>query len=203
MQKDHNQQYVFIRSDDDNERLPFLTPDTDTAERRYAESPPVPGSAPLIFENGWKNEFAVSNIKEEIANILFEGVNFVVRDHVRKRLMALELPGVYLHPAVYIDGQGVWHEDFWFVAITKELDCWDRDKSTVGRKKLEIGGEVLYNVLTYHLDGKVLDAIPLENRLLFQMGGTVDGMMTCHQSIAGIFRGNGNSGAVLQPIADY
>lgn len=199
----YDNEYFFVRSDDDNERLPFLTPDTNTSERRYAECPPQPGTAPLIFSNGWKDEFAARRVKEDVADILFEGVNFIVRDHIRERLLALDLPHVHLHPAVYIDDRGDWHEDFWFVGITNDFDCWDRHNSTYNKKQMVIGQDTLYSMYTYSLNAALLDRTPLRERLLFQMGGTVDGLVTCHQSIASIFRGDGKSGAVTQGILDY
>jgi hypothetical protein len=199
----YDDEYFFIRSDDDNERLPALTPDTNTNERRYAQQRPAPGSAPLIFTNGWKEEFAARRVKDEVADILFEGVNFIVRDHIRERLLALEIPHLYMHPAVYIDDLGNWHEDFWFVGITKEFDCWDRATSAYAKKQMTIGSETLYSMYTYSLNSDLLDQTPLPERLLFQMGGTLDGRITCHVSLAALFRGNGKNGARLQAIRDY
>lgn len=195
-----NDHYFFIRPDESNERLPFLTPDVNTCERRYTEHPVSPGSAPLIFSNGWKAEFAARGIKEDVADVLFEGLGFIVRDHIRDRLLSLDLCEVHLHPAVYIDDSGNWHEDYWFVAIMNRFDCWDRDTSTFDDEPLEIGGQKLFSMYTYALDDKVVDAKPLPERLLFLMGGTQDGMITCHKSVASVFRGHG---AVLQPITDY
>ena len=67
----YNDDYFFIRRDEDNERLPFLRPDVNTGERRYAQYPPVPGSAPLIFTNGFKDEFVARGVKDEVADIWF------------------------------------------------------------------------------------------------------------------------------------
>ena len=148
-----------------------------------------------------KDEFFERKIKDIPADILFESANFIVRDHIRERLLPLEIPGLYLHPAVYIDDRNVWHEDYWFVGTTKEFDCWDREKSSFRKKKIVIGDEVLHSMISYSLNSKLIDEIPLQNRLFFKMGGTTDGLVTCHKSIAGIFRGSGKTGAVLKPTA--
>jgi len=199
----YDDDYFFIRSDDENARLPALTPDINTSERRYAQQPAAPGSAPLIFTNSWKDEFAARRVKDEVADILFEGVNFIVRDHIRERLLPMEIPNLHMHPAVYIDDRGNWHEDFWFLAITNDLDCWDRTTSTYAKRQITIGSETLYSMYTYSLNSELLDRTPLAERLLFQMGGTLDGLVTCHKSLAGVFRGNGTNGARLQAITDY
>jgi hypothetical protein len=200
---DYDQDYFFIRGDEDNERRPALKPDMNTSERRYAQFPPPPGSAPLIFTNAFRDEFLADGVKDEACDILFDGIYFIVRDHIRERLLQLDIPEVFLHPAVYIDDRGNWHEDYWFVGVQNELDCWDREKSTFGKKTVVIGDETLYNMFSYSLNTKLLDEKPLQDRLLFKMGGTARGLITCHKSIAGIFRGGGKSGAQLQAITDY
>ena len=68
-----DQDYYFIRCDEDKGNLPFLTPDTNTSERRYVEKPPMAGTAPLIFYNGFKDEFKAGRVKDFAADILFEG----------------------------------------------------------------------------------------------------------------------------------
>lgn len=199
----HDQEYFFIRGDESNKRRPALTPDTNTGERRYSEYPPTPGSAPLIFTNGLKADFLSEGIIDEACDILFDGMDFIVKDHIRVRLLSLNISGVFLHPAVYIDDRGNWHEDYWFVGVTNEFDCWDRAKSTFGKKKIVIGDETLHNMFSYSLNADLLDVTPLNERLIFKMGGVAKSLVTCHVSIASIFRGNGRNGATLQPITEY
>jgi hypothetical protein len=193
----YDDDYFFILKDD-NPRLPSLKPDTNTAERRYDVEPPAMGSAPLIFSNAWKDENLRDGLKDDVADILFEGANFMVRDHIRERLLAADLPGLTIHPAIYIDDAGNWHEDFWFLTFHRELDCWDRDQSN-----FMPGTSSRAMVFDYSLSSTILDAIPLQRRLLFQMGGTLESRVLCHQSLAAIFRQNGGSGAVLTAIKDY
>lgn len=201
--KDFDQDYYFIRWNEGQGNLPILTPDVNTNERRYVANPPLSGSAPLIFTNGFKDEFKQRGVKDFAADILFEGSHFIVRDHIRERLLQLDLPGVHLHPAVYIDDSANWHEDYWFVGVTKELDCWDHDKSTCAPQPIVIGDSVRYSVYEYVLDTKKINDIPLNERLLFQMGGTTSRMITCHKSITAIFSANGKSGATLELVVDH
>jgi hypothetical protein len=200
---DYDDDYFILARDSDNDRIPFLTPDTSTAQRRFYYEPIPPGSAPLIFYNGYKNEFREGGIKEDIADVLFAGSNFVVRDHIRERLLQYPLPGVTIHPAVYIDDENQWHEDFWFVAFESRFDCWDRVRTDYDRDPMEIAGEEFYSINKYALDEEVLDRTPLENRLLFQMGGTDVDLAFCHKSLAPLFRQNGNSGAAVIALRDY
>lgn len=193
----------FVPKDDARGNLPFLVPDADTAQRRYVKCPPSVKSAPLIFSNGWKEEFAARRIKEYVADVLFDATTCIVRGHLRERLVEFELPYVYFHPSVYIDDVGNPHLDFWYVGIQNYLDCWDRKTSIYDDEPLEVGAQTLYSMYSYSPDREILNRTPLQERLLFRMGGTVDGLVTCHSSIGGVFRGNGDSGAVLQSVQDF
>jgi hypothetical protein len=199
----YDQEYFFIRSDESRERLPYLRPDTNTNERRFRSRAPAMGSSPLIFTNALKDDFRKSKVKAEIADILFESSNFLVRDHIREALLRYDIPGMFMHPSVYVDDDDEWHEDYWFVGFTTRFDCWDRAASTYSSPPLEIGDKEFYDMYTYSLNTQLLDATPLHQRLLFQMGATQDAMVVCHKDIAGLFRQNGRSGAMLQGIKDY
>lgn len=201
----HHEDYFFIRSDrTNNPRLPAMFPDTNTAERGFRYVPEPPGSAPLIFTNGWKEEFKQRGVRDDVADILFDASNLVVRDHIRERLLHLEIPNLYIHPAVYIDDRGEWHEDYWYLTFANVFDCWDRATSDYDEDEpIGSGTDALYGVFQYSLNTQLLDETPLQDRLLFKMGGTLQAMIVCHKSLAGIFRSSGSNGAKVQAIADY
>jgi len=200
----YDQEYFFIRKKDDD-RLPSLTPDENTVARRYSFEPQPVGSAPFMFFDGgadYDRKLGIVPVKD-LPDILFDGVDMLVREHIRDALLALDLPGLHIHPAVFVDADKNWHEDYWFLAFPDCLDCWDRGLSHFEDNPVELGGFKLYSIYTYALDATVLDKIPLNQRLLFKMGGTLDPFIVCHQDIAAIFRGNGHSGARLVSIPDY
>ena len=135
-----------------------------------------------------------------MADILFDGANFIVRSPIHDRLLAYDIPNLGIHPSIYIDDRDVWHEDYWYLAFTEDFDCWDRSASNYNLKPMEMGGEKSYKVRSYSLDVKLLDNTPLEARLLFKMGSTVDGKVVCHKSLAPIFSSGVNNGAELKEI---
>lgn len=202
--QNYDDDYYFIQQKDDD-RLPVLTADENTVARNYTFELQSVGAAPFVFFNGAKDyqkKLGVSTLRD-LPDILFAGNNLVVCTHIRDSLVALDLPGVFIHPAVFIDDDGRWHEDYWYLTFPQRFDCWDREKSDYEEQPLELGGFKLHSVYTYALDSAVLDRIPLNERLLFKMGGTQDAFIVCHQDIASIFRGNGESGAKLVSIPDY
>jgi hypothetical protein len=196
----YDQDYYFIVKDTNDERLPELAATDNTENRRYQfERQPV-GSGPLVFTNGWREDNLENKVKETVADILFDGADFMVKSHIRERLLAYNIPNLAIHPAIYIDDRDVWHEDYWYLTFTDEFDCWDRNTSNYNPKPLVVAGEKNFNVRSFSLNVKLLDETPLENRLLFKMGATIDGYVACHKSLAPIFRGGGKNGAMLKEI---
>lgn len=204
MKTDYDQQYCFVKMADDD-RLPSLTADEETVDRHYSFEPQPVGSAPFMFFDGgadYARKLGIVPLRE-LPDILFDGADLLVRNHIRDALIALDLPGLHIHPAVIIDAYKNWHEDYWFLAFPERLDCWHRELSSFEEEPIRLGGFTLHSVYIYALDAVVLDKIPLSQRLLFKMGSTQDGFIVCHQDIAAIFRGNGQSGAKLVSIPDY
>lgn len=182
--------------------LPRLSPDKNTQDPRLMRQ--SDGSAPLVFLNGasdYQKKLGVKVI-ETPPPILFDGSNPVVDDSIRQELLNYDIPNMYLHPAVYIHDDGQWHENYWHMTFTEEFDCWDRTNSTYDPEPMTLDGEA-YEVYTYSLDETIINNTPSENRLLFKMGGTTEGLVICHQKLFALFAGNGDTGAWVQPISEY
>jgi hypothetical protein len=195
-----DKEYFFVLKAQ-NERLPEMTPDDDTAELPYTHKAMPVGSKPFVFYNGsldWQRANRMSPMNPP-PEILFDGSDVLVKDKVREALIRYDIPNLVIQPAIYIDHKDVWHEDYWYLTFTDRLDCWDRKRSTYDSEPLD-DDLPWFEVYTYSLNDEVLEAIPLLERKLFKMGGTTTGFVVVHRSFAGFFKG---SGAVLVPIADY
>lgn len=199
---DYEQQY-FILTERDEDSVPFLTPDKNTADRRFSFERQRVGSPPLIFTNGWRDRNLSKGIKDSVKPILFHGNNVVVSSPIRESLLGIDVPGMYMHPAIYIDDRDQWHEEYWYLTFTELFDCWDRNTSTTSPPYTTADPTKRYEIITYGLDKDVLDKTPLEKRLLFKMGGTGAGYVFCHESIAGLFRRDLPNGAKLTLVEDY
>jgi hypothetical protein len=125
-----DQEYFFIQKKDDD-TLPSLTPDENTVDRHYSFEPQPYGAAPFMSSDGACEYARKLGIVPGtgIPDILFAGTDLVVRKHIRDLLIGLDLPGVYMHPAVFVDAYDRRHDDCWFVAIPERLSCWDRQLS--------------------------------------------------------------------------
>jgi hypothetical protein len=196
----YDNDYYFVAKREKSDHLPSLIPDTNTEDRRFRYEAQHMASAPLIFSNGWKEENLKSRIKDVAADTLFDGSNLMVCSRIREELIKFDIPNLHIHPAIYIDDRNKWHENYWYMTFTEMFDCWDRKNSTFEEEPLEMGGFKLYSVYTYSLNEELLDKTPLEQRLLFKMGNTQDGMIVCHKSIMRMFI---NEGTQLTKVSEY
>lgn len=198
----YDNEYYFILKSPNGDSHPSLTPDINTEDRtfRYEEQPM--GSPPLVFFNGghdYQKKLGIVGIKNP-PTILLEGSNLLVPSSIRESLLQQDIRNLHMHPAIYIHDDKKWYEDYWYMTFTDMFDCWDRDNSSYDDEPLELGGFTMYSVYTYSLNTTVLDDRPLPQRLLFKMGGTLDGYIVCHKSMKRLFI---NEGVQLTPIAEY
>lgn len=198
--KNYNDEYYFVLKDIANVKLPELMPDVDTAGRRFRYQQQPPASPPLRFSNGFRDDFKKARIQDQVADVLFDGSNFMVTRPIRDALLRWDIAHLVMHSAIYIDDVDHWHEDYWYLGFTTPLDCWDREHSDFEDDPMVIGQSVRYAVYSYVLNHDVLEKTPLSERLLFEMGGTTDGRIVCHQSLVHLFNGPASGTRVVRVV---
>ena len=187
-----DKEYFYLESPDD-ERVPSLTPDEDTAAKPYQTEVLPSGEKPLIFYNGVLELCLESGQMpmDPPPDVLFDGDNLVVRERIAKKLEDMNIPNLAIQPAIYKDHKKKWHEDYWFLTFTKTFDCWDREKSRYNPKPRITNGVKEHLVYTFMLNGELLQKTPLRERLLFKMGGSRLSPIFAHKSIVDLFRMRG------------
>lgn len=196
--KNYNDEYYFVLKNTINPALPELMPDGDTSGRGFRYQPPAPGAPPLRFSNGFKEDFKKARIQDQVADILFDGANFMVTRSLRDALLQWDIAHLVMHTAIYIDDAGNWHEGYWYLGFTTPLDCWDREHSDFEDDPVLIGQSVRYAIYRYALNNALLEQVPLSERLLFEMGGTTDGRIVCHESLVPLFNGPASGTRVVR-----
>jgi len=187
----YNKEYFFIQINDEIENLPDLSPDKATEGRNYTYA--------LVFKNGDREDFEEDGLLplKNLPRVLFSGDDILVSTDIRRELIKLNVSDLSMHPAVYIHDDDEWYEEYWFCTFVKDLDCWDRNKSKVRKKSVTFFEGTpdetrLYSVAKYYLDNELFDQTPLEKRLLFKMGGTLEPYITCHESVKYLFETEGS-----------
>lgn len=199
---DYDSEYFFILKPKQSPKIPFLVPDQNTSGRRFRFEAQPMGSAPLVFTNANKDENKTAGIVAETPDVLFSGMSVLVRTPIRDKLLLADIPYLSMHPSIYIDDSDKWHEDYWFLTFTQEFDCWDREKSEFDDEPMKAGNAELFQVYSYRMNADLLAKTPLEERLLFKMGGDVHGYICCHKSLRGTFSAGGKSGAHFESLSD-
>lgn len=202
----YENEYFFICRPKESPQLPALKPDKNTEQRHFRfEALPL-GQAPLKFYNSWKEENRAEGVRTITPDILFDGANLMVHDKIRERLLDIETPKLHIYPSIYVDDDDRWHEDFWYLTFTERFDCWDRRTSNYGQDgpPVRLGGFEYFQVYNYSFNSDLMKNTPLEQRLIFEMGGTLDPYVTVHESIIGkVFGSPGANGADYIRVSDY
>jgi hypothetical protein len=202
----YENEYFFIKRPGSSSRVPFLSPDLKTSNRHFRfEALPL-GQAPLKFFNENRAQNRLEGFASKTFDIMFDGTDLVVRDRVREKLLDYEIPNLHIYPSVYVDDKDQWHEDFWYLTFTERFDCWDRRTSNYDQEDppIRLGGFEYHQVYSCRFDEELMKKTPLDQRLLFKIGGTLDAYIVAHESIIGkVFGAPGDNGADYIRISDY
>lgn len=202
----YEDEYFFIIKPKNSPKLPFLSPDEDTANRRFRfEALPL-GQKPLVFYNENRDINREKGITSLTTDVLFDGFDIVVRDPIREKLIDYDFPNLHIYPSIYIDDKERWHEDYWYLTFTKDFDCWDRKTSEYDQEgpPVRLSGFEYYQIYKYKFEADLMNRTPLEQRLLFKMGSSIDGYIVAHQSILfKVFGQDIKNGAEYVKVSDY
>ena len=198
-------EYFFICKNPDRPDLPFLKADEATVDRSYNVAAAPLGQAPFKFTNAWREKRRKEGLSTIVPPVMFNGSDLVIEDKHRMRLVQHgDIPNLHICPAIYIDDDDKPHENYWFLTFTDSLDCWDRNTSDFNRSGGVLsGGQMYFNVRSYKFNADLMNRTPIEKRLLFKMGGSVDGQIVAHASVVLKFFGQpGVNGAEYIKVSD-
>lgn len=171
--------YIAFHTNDD--RHPRLTP-TKGSEDVIFDGGEFSGP-PLYFINGYRDEDIAANRVEQIGDVLFDGSDLIVSDSIKRYLEKFDTPNLQLYPAVYIDNNDQWHDAYWYLNFTDELECWDKNLSVYTPPDDPTDPYDYAEVEKYSLDSNILSAIPEKNRMLFKMGGASVSYVFVHKDV--------------------
>lgn len=196
-----DREYYILKREDD--RVP-TRPQAfhETAERDFRNSPCAAGSPPLAFFNGSrrKNRQRGISILPEPPRTMFDGASLLARNDVRDGLFARGITGLHTHPAWYVHDDKSLHNDYCYISFGTKFDCWDRQLSDHDDEDDGSGLDPL--VYTFSLDTQLMARTPLNERLLFVMGGCFSPPLVCHESLLPLFLGSSNSGVRATVLPD-
>ncbi len=183
-----------------------IVADRKTENRDYTFTQLNFGETPLFFKNGFEEKDRRTGGKRVLTDVLMDGASMMVVDAIRDELKKYNIDYMQLYPAVYIDDNQIWHENYWYLNFYRNIDCWDRKYSIYEKfddDDFDDDDDDNAIVDKYYLDVSILDAIPEEKRLLFRMGGASNAYIFVHQRIADFLIKNKHTGIRLFKVADF
>ncbi|WPU30777.1 hypothetical protein SIO17_17060 [Pseudoalteromonas piscicida] len=205
MSKNYNEEYYILLTDY-NENTLYTIPLERSATRHFGIKKLNWGDEPIFFENCYKERDALNNFTRPITDVFFDATVPIINSRIRDKLKFLYLKDMQLYPAVFINDEGAYIEDYWYMNFWQELDCWDREKSKIETFTAEEMVDPDYledcEIYKYHLDSEVLDNIPEEERLIFKQAGGVKYIFV-HQTVADIFFEEKATGVNLVKVSDF
>ncbi|WKC41034.1 imm11 family protein [Shewanella algae] len=173
--RQYEEQYYILKRVEFREIFLSLRATENTGARNHTYEKLDYGDGPALFENGYKGE-----IPFHLTNAQMDSIYPIVSEDVASAVKGYHTKGFQLFPAVIIDDDDHWHEDFYFFNFYRDIDCVDFKKSTVRNYS---PAKKNNTVLQYKLDASVLDAIPEENRLMIKLAGVTGGALLFHEKI--------------------
>lgn len=196
-----NDEYYVVERPSDSS-VPLLKADKNSSAKKYWTKEYKFDGQPLIFSNKKKEKNLAQGISEKISSILFTPDEIVINASLYSVLSSFNIEGVEFIPAVYIANTGEWHEDYWYVKIVNDFDCWSRKLSKYNPEARTSSG--WHYVYKYVLDIDVIDRVPLKQRMLFNMGGVSMPVICAHSSVIMSIKLNPNvMDDFFIPLAEY
>lgn len=171
----HEEEYYRVFEVPFRENRLRLKASLETGRRRYSFTKLDFGDGPIFFTHADKGDMPFTG-----SDFLLHGFFPVVSKTLADALMAYNINGFQLFPAVLVDDNELWHKDFFFFNAYEKLDCIDFELSEVLDYSPQ---DKMHEVIRYKLKHQVLDAIPLENRLIVRPDKVAGGGLFIHESI--------------------
>ncbi|MFC3679362.1 imm11 family protein [Bacterioplanoides pacificum] len=195
----YEDQYYLVNKKYDENTL-YLKPTKNTAKRDFHLKKIPHGEEPLFFENAYKENDKKNGISRPLRKAMMWSTDLLVDGKIKEDLEQYDINGLQLYPAVVIDDNGDYHEDYWFFNIYKELDALDINQSEIDDYS---PSNKYHDVEKFKLKADILDQIKEENRLIFIMPNTDLMTIIAHQKIVDIFNKHDVDSVVFHKMSEW
>lgn len=185
----------------DVEEIPILQADDKARAMKYRYHDLSAGGAPLRFANGFRAEFLAQGMIENITDILHDAPFCLINADLHAELQQFPTRGLNLYPAVYIDNQNQYHENYWFTNFYQSQDIidWDGSEFDVVEGETPEDNEYLFDRIRLAEDK--LGAIPEPERMLLHIKTL--GYIIFHQHIVDFVERQGLSGINFFKVHEF
>ena len=195
----YEDQYYLVKKKYDENTL-YLKPFNKKARMgaRFEEIPY--GGEPLFFENAYKEKDKQHGISRPLRKAMMWSTFLIVNDNIKEDLEQYDINSLQLYPAVVVDDNGDYHENYWYLNIYQGLDVLDVNLSEIGNYN---PNDDDHDVKKFKLKTDILDQIKEENRLIFIFPNTETMTMIAHQKIVDIFNKHDVDSVVFHKMSEW
>jgi len=207
----YNEQYYILFND--VKQSSYLKPLRKTTDRDYEYKKLHIAGGPAFFENAFKEEDRDAGKKHPVYDLMDSSGHYLISDRIYEKMNHYEIAYMQFFPAVFIDDDDQWHENYVFTNFYDLLDCLDIENSTITELDDDDDDdyedddyeeeEELHIVDEFCLSETILDKIPEEQRLIFSIAKTTSTYVFVHQKIKDIFDQENATGVMFKPVIGY
>ena len=172
--KNYEDQYYLLLKNPFRNDLISLKATLNTSRRDFRITELDYEDGPVFFTLSDKS--SVCNLNK----IQFTGIFPVVSSDVAEILAQYKVRSFQLFPAVIIDQNDNWYEDYFYFNLYDELDCIDFEKSKIRNYD---PSDYDHEVIEYKFNNDILDAIDVNERLIILPEGVFGGSLIFHEKI--------------------
>jgi len=198
--KNYNEQYYILFNNFANDPS-YLRPLRKTASRNYEYEKLHRSGGPAFFENAFDEEDKKAGDKHPIHDVMDAAGWFLFSHRIYEKMQTFEINNFQFFPAVFIDDDDYYHENYVLTNFYGKLDCLDIDLSVIRSKSPS--EEERYKIANFYLSEDILNNIPEEQRLIFKIAKSVNPYIFVHQKIKDIMEQEGATGAMFIRVDQY
>ena len=179
----YNDQYYIVFENYDDNTL-YLKPQKHSA-MRYYEFTKLNGGEPMFFENGYREEDLARGLSRPIKQAHLDSTYPVFSDAIKQSLGNVDNQFCQCYPAVIVDDQGKYHDNYWVFNVFEKMDVLDMGRCAIRKRNPNREEQ---KIQQYCLSEDKLEAIPEEERLVFMPKFSSTPHIIVHESVVRAFK---------------
>lgn len=200
----YNEEYYIMFTPKGDDQI-YIKPQERSADRKFRYRKLNIEDGPLFFENCYRDE---DKNKWPSTDILVEGGGFLATSTLCDKLRDYDVDFMQIYPAIYVDDNDNYREDYFYIGFYERLDCLDIKKSEIediefDEKDIDDDDPVSLEVSKFSLSDSVLGNISEENRLMFKIGQCSKPYIFVHQTVVDIFLNYSYTGVQFIKVSDF
>ncbi|PTY38260.1 hypothetical protein BGP77_17630 [Saccharospirillum sp. MSK14-1] len=195
----YNDQYYIVFNRYNKDTL-YLTTHARTGRRDGVGSERLVGNKPYFLCNAYREKDTQEGIRRPVQQAhLYDTYPVVVND-VRESIRWVENDQLQFYPAVIIDDDDKWLENYWIMNVHAAIDCLDLEACDIDDEEDD---ELCNSIDRYSFDDAKLDAIPEPQRWVIKVkGGDVD-YVFFHEKVVEQFNSAGVNTLRFIKVSDW